>query len=98
MFQAGFLDKGIGGRGVVLTDAALSKIQVVCCLQNPMPVCSIQASKITDYDLMELLLALDMEDVASKKSQRRVVPQAARAFGVVQPVSCHKQRILAVLA
>jgi hypothetical protein len=59
MFQAGFLDKGIGGRGVVLTDAALSKIQVVSCLQNPMPVCSIQASKITDYDLMELLLALE---------------------------------------
>ena len=66
LFDSGFLIQCGNGAfddsGVALSDLAISKVHVMCPLQNPQAVCSIQSRKLSDYDLMELMIALDQKD------------------------------------
>lgn len=61
LFQAGYLERFvIQNHGhVALSEAALPKLQVVGDLQKPLSVCSIVSKNISEYSLMELLIALE---------------------------------------
>lgn len=63
LFQAGYLERFNlrSGGHIALSEAALPKIQLVGALQDPTQVCSVGTTKIADFDLMELLLSLELK-------------------------------------
>lgn len=61
MFRDGLIDRfnfRDGGR-VALSELALPQIHVVGALENQKVVCSLPQGELSDYDLMELILALE---------------------------------------
>lgn len=73
------IDRGLVCRSgqsdrILMSECALPQVRVMCPLHEPKQVCSLRNSDISQYDLMELILALEQNGWSWKKCLQRKMP------------------------
>ena len=73
------IDRGLVCRSgqsdqILMSECALPQVRVMCPLQEPEQVCSLRNSDVSQYDFMELILALEQKGWSWKKMPSLVQP------------------------